>query len=124
MCRCLYIELNINTDVPLHDANIQRIRVKLASLGLGLELTLAINDGQASMPSLSSRDQPKLDKESNKSSIALDTYKYSLQCNEDNLDLDYSYAMPSPTSLSFKVKRKLSNEAMMMKLESLSPISS
>ncbi|KFY26718.1 hypothetical protein V493_03919 [Pseudogymnoascus sp. VKM F-4281 (FW-2241)] len=64
--------LSIDTDVPLRDANAQRIGVEPTSPGSGLELTPAINDGQAGMPSLSSRDQPKSDEESDESSAASD----------------------------------------------------
>lgn len=76
------------------------------------------------MPSLSSRDQPKSDEESNELSAASDTREHSLWCDADNSDLDYGCLVPSPTSLSFEVKRELRNEAMMVKSESLSPISS
>jgi hypothetical protein len=87
------------------------------------------------MPRLSSGDQPTLvddrpwhsdksDEESNKSSIASDIREHSLWCDADNSDSDYSHAVPSSLSLSFEVERELRNEAMMMKSESSSPISS
>lgn len=75
MCRCLRAELSIGTAVPLRDANAQRIGVEPTSPGSGLELTPAINDGQAGMPSLSSRDQPKSGEESDESSTASDTLR-------------------------------------------------
>lgn len=78
MCRCLRTELSIDTAVPLRNANAQRIGVEPTSLGSGLELTPAINDGQPGTPSLSSTDQPKSDEESDESSAASDTREHSL----------------------------------------------
>ncbi|KFY66175.1 hypothetical protein V496_02141 [Pseudogymnoascus sp. VKM F-4515 (FW-2607)] len=109
---------------PLRDANAQRIGAEPTDPRSGLELTPAIDDGQAGMPSLSSGDQPKSDEESDEPSVASDTREHSLWCDEDNSDSDYGCVVPSPKSLSFKVERELGIEAMMMKSESPSPISS